>query len=356
MTKGSHAAPPRGGGRTLPIAAAIATVVALSLAWMAVTSRAGPDGPPGDANSPPGHAPTLSPVPSPVVTGVGLPFHIEVSHLRFVDESRSIRVSGSEVPRVLRTVLWYPLAGSESGTPVPSSDSRPRDASFPLVVFGHGFDLDPLAYRPLLRAWARAGYIVAAPIFPLTSPGASGGLNESDVVNQPGDVSFVISRLLALSARPSSRLSGLIDPSRIGVAGHSDGAETALTVAYDRCCRDRRIRVAVIMAGAELYIAGGLPFASPGPPLLAVQGTADMVNRPELTTQLYADASAPKYGLWLRGGDHVSPYIGRDRYEAIVQRITLAFLDRYLKLDTYASIRLPPKVRRSGLAALRVEV
>ena len=85
--------------------------------------------------------------------------------------------------------------------------------------------------------------------------------NEADVVNQPGDVSFVISSLLALQADPRSPLHGLIDARRIAVAGHSDGAETALAVADARRLRDRRVRAAVVMSGAELSGIGGYSFS-----------------------------------------------------------------------------------------------
>ena len=44
-----------------------------------------------------------------------------------------------------------------------------------------------------------------------------------------------------LNGRADGVLGGKIDPSRIAVAGHSDGAETALAVAYDHRYRDRRI-------------------------------------------------------------------------------------------------------------------
>jgi predicted dienelactone hydrolase len=105
--------------------------------------------------------------------------------LHLVDMSRSIRLPGGRrVPRPVTTYLWYPRAASEGG---------PR----PLVVFGHGFATTPSLYRRLLRAWAAAGFLVAAPRFPLGNADAPDGPNENDIVNQPGDLSFVISRLLA---------------------------------------------------------------------------------------------------------------------------------------------------------------
>jgi hypothetical protein len=100
-----------------------------------------------------------------------------------------------------------------------------------LIVFAHGFALVPGTYSALLDAWARAGYVVAAPIFPLTNADAPSGPNESDLKNQPRDVRFVISRLVALSAGSQGVLAGTIDSGRIAVAGQSDGGVTALAVA-----------------------------------------------------------------------------------------------------------------------------
>ena len=69
---------------------------------------------------------------------------------------------------------------------------------------------DADVYERLLDAWARAGYVVAAPSFPLTQKHVPGGRRERDLVNQPGDMSFVISRMLADDANPASFLHGLI--------------------------------------------------------------------------------------------------------------------------------------------------
>ncbi len=142
------------------------------------------------------------------------------------------------MPRPLETIVRYPATGS----------------AYPLIVFGHGFALTPAVYARLLRAWTEAGYVVAAPVFPLANAAAPGGPNESDLVNQPRDMSFVITRLLA-----ECSAAGKIDPSRIAVAGQSDGAETALAVAYDRRFRDPRVRAAIVLSGAAFPGMGSFP-------------------------------------------------------------------------------------------------
>ena len=98
--------------------------------------------------------------------------------------------------------IRYPAGGRRPASTVPRAPAA-RRGPFPLVVFGHGFAVTPAPYAPLLRAWARAGYVVAAPIFPLENANAPGGPNESDLVNQPRDMSFVITRMLAAERGPA---------------------------------------------------------------------------------------------------------------------------------------------------------
>src|SRR6516165_301602 len=140
---------------------------------------------------------------------------IRVSVLRLVDHSRVAHFqNGATAPRVLVAFVRYPARA-----PGP----------LPLIVFAHGFALTPNTYATLLDAWARAGYVVAAPAFPVERANAPGGPSESDLVNEPGDLRFVISSLID---RPGP-LRRLIDPTKVGVAGQSDGAVAALSAAYD---------------------------------------------------------------------------------------------------------------------------
>jgi fermentation-respiration switch protein FrsA (DUF1100 family) len=197
------------------------------------------------------------------------------------------------------------------------------------VVFAHGFDVTPGRYTALLRYWASAGFVVAAPLFPRTNPHAPGGPDEADVVNQPADISFVISHLLTLDADASSPLHALIDAGRIAVAGHSDGAETALAVTDARHLRDTRVRAGVVMSGAEMSGIGGYAFTG-GPPLLAIQGTADTFNEPRFTYAYFNAARPPKYLLKLLGATHLAPYTSQRPQLELVERATTAFLAAYL--------------------------
>ncbi len=68
--------------------------------------------------------------------------------------------------------------------------------------------------------------------------------------------------------------------------------------------------------------------------MLFVQGTADTINPPAASLQMYqADSNGTRYYLQLTGADHLAPYEGDGTPEPIVARVTIAFLDHYLAGD-----------------------
>jgi predicted dienelactone hydrolase len=227
----------------------------------------------------------------------------------------------------------YPALGAASARDLAGAPAARAAGPFPLIVFGHGFAVTPGLYARLLHAWAQAGYVVAAPVFPLEQANAPGGPNEGDLINQPQDMRFVITRMLAAGATVGQALSGTVDARRVGVAGQSDGGDTALAVAYDAPFRDARVRAAVILSGARIP---GVAFAFPrhgSPPLLATQGSADPVNPPSSTHAFYDAAPRPKYLLDLPGASHLPPYSTQQPQVGIVERVTVAFLRAYLSGD-----------------------
>ncbi len=285
--------------------------------------------------------------PTPVA-----PFAVGWRRLTLVDRSRRVSAAhtstGRPGPRVLMTDVWYPALGRRRSTT--KQGAAPATGPFPLIVFAPGFDADPSTYAPLLTAWARAGFVVASPSFPLTNPHAIGGLDEYDIANQPRDLSFIITRLLRMTRAHGGPFAHLIDPNRVGLAGHSDGADSALVASDGDCCRDARVRALIVMAGAALPFFGTY-FSEPGPPIMVMQGSADGSNPPAFAQHLFASAAPPKYLLWMAGADHATPFAGTGHFDRVVRVVSLEFWNHYLAVRRHVVIRLPRFGR--GISTLR---
>lgn len=318
---------------------------ALAAALAVLVAHAAPAGAPAGAAGAPSH---------PVARS---PFAVGEREVTITDPSRTVQFPGQpREPRKLVTLIRYPALGAPSETDVPGAAPDRAAGPFPLVIFGHGFTVTPTIYAPLLAAWARAGYVVAAPIFPLENENAPGGPDESDLINQPRDMSVVITRMIEADHDRASFFYGLLDPRRVAVSGQSDGGDTALAVAYDRFFLDRRVRAAVILSGMEIPGVGGFDFSErPSPPLLATQGTADTINPPNFTRAFFDAAPAPKYLLQLLGAAHIGPYTDEQPQLGIVERVTIAFLDGYLKKERDGVRRMTAAGNVPGVASLAAD-
>ncbi len=249
--------------------------------------------------------------------------------------------------RFLITVINYPAATG-------SSASQLASGPFPLLMFAPGFLQCTGTYAHLLHAWASAGYVVASVNFPRTSCRAGPAAYEPDLVNQPADVSYVLGRLLALNAEPGDFFSGRLDPRRVAAAGQSDGGDTVAALAASTCCRDHQLKAVAVLSGAEWPPMPGTYFTGGTPPMLFVQGSADTINPPWASLQLYrADRAGPRYYLDLLGASHMVPYSGDNLVERLVARITLAFFARYVLGDAGSLATMTRLGNSAGIAVLR---
>jgi alpha-beta hydrolase superfamily lysophospholipase len=225
-----------------------------------------------------------------------------------VDPTRATVADGHQISpyRTLTTEVWMPEVTGRR----------------PLVVFAAGFRVGPAPYTTLLEGWARHGYIVAAPEFPLTDASVAGpNLDEGDLSNEPGDVRFVTDTLV-------SQMPSRIDPDRVAVAGHSDGAEVALALGAEAGPPGEPVYRAVIAMSPQ-------PLPGPGrnPPLLVVQGTADTINPFARGYSTWMQAEAPKYLDVLHGAGHLTPLEAGSPWLGGLSRVTDAFLDAYVAGD-----------------------
>jgi len=251
---------------------------------------------------------------------------VTVLQLPFVDASRTTGARGAQAAhpgRTLVTSIYVPAA--------------PAVGPFPLVVFAHGFNQSTAAYAGLLRTVAAGGYVVAAPEFALTSTALSGPAIRSDVLNEPGDVSFLITAIRGAAAQPGP-LQGQVAPGPVAVMGHSDGAVVAAAVAFNSCCVDPRVGAAVVLSGAESQFRGSW-FGHHSPALLIVHGDADTVNPLPSGQLLYAGSTGPAFLVTVTGGTHLGPFTA-EPVRSLVGRVVVDFLDAEAGGDATAGPRL----------------
>lgn len=294
------------------------------------------------------------------------PYGVGRETLNLVDDSRGTPANGSApaLPsRNLTTWVLYPAVGAPTAQPIakaqPASDGKP----FPVIVFAHGLDSLGLAYDPLLQQWVERGFVVVAPTFPLSNIAAPGGDTAKDLVNQPGDMSFVLTQVLALSKQSGNLLSGMIDPRRIAAVGHSLGAMTVLAWTENTCCEDPRVDAAVIIDGTETAFGNGRFFAGRRTtPILVLHGTADRTIPYSHGKRIYADAKTPKFLVSLIGAPHVSflqlgaPGEKPPKWENVDVNSVVDFLDGELNHDNQALHNLAAVGNTKGIATFQEQL
>jgi dienelactone hydrolase len=304
-----------------------------------------------------------------------IPYSVGISQCTFVDPSRSTKNygTGAITPgRTLATEIRYPTV-SPAAHEAESENANParRRGPFPLVIFAHGYDLTPDTYKNLLDVWVRAGYVVAAPLFPDTNEASVDVLGkiyspEADDANQPGDVAFVIKSVIA-DARTESPgcpvLHGLVAPGGAVITGQSDGAVTVDALAYAAAYRvpGTPIRAVISLSGEEYPDPDGRPTAYAathgGPPLLVVQSATDTCNPPQNSTTLYsAIAEKDKWFLEIKNANHLPPYTGslpaqRPAF-SVVAAVTRGFIEAATGKGTFGHSFLALGNAHPGVARL----
>jgi pimeloyl-ACP methyl ester carboxylesterase len=256
------------------------------------------------------------------------------------------------------------LSAPGRGEDLQVSVSAPAIGSdLPVIVFSHGFGLSMNDYAPLAGFWAAHGFVVLQPTH-LDS--RTLGLPAEDPRTpriwrlRTEDLKRVLEGLDILQASVPG-LSGRLDRSRIAVAGHSWGAQTASTLLGARVLdsdgvpgedmSDPRVAAGVLLAlpglGDDLtpFAAENFPFMKPSfdnmaTPALIVAGDNDQsplsTRGPDWFTDSYTYSPGSKSLLTLFGAEHSLG--GINGYEAaattdesparvaLVQQLTSAFL------------------------------
>ena len=265
------------------------------------------------------------------------PFSVGIARCTFVDRTRNVLNFSTSPPSVLSSVrtlvteVRYPTAYVAGGpSQIGGAAPVPHTGGYPMIVFAHGYDVTPDIYAPMLDAWVRAGFIVVAPIFPdeneYAVAGQHGANTEEDLLNEPADITFVTRALLQASTNASTGchvVSGLIQPTELALAGHSDGAAVVGLLAYARGNDPQGVSYASLRAGLDYRAVAILSgnedrsqaYASPAsdPALLVIQSAADQCNPIRDSVKLYDDVhQSNKWFLELLTAHHLPPFDGVD--------------------------------------------
>ena len=291
-----------------------------------------------------------------------LPYGVGITRCTFVDSTRTVLNYASRPPsvisrsRVLATEIRYPTSLSQSSA-AEQVGAAPaiRPGGFPMVVFAHGFNVTPDNYAALLDAWARRGFVVAAPIFPDENPvqvARQGGSNAAyDLWNEPADLVFVTRQVLISNSSFSTRcplVKALINPSQIALVGHSDGGTVVGMLALSNGKDPQGISYLTLRAGLHFRGAVVLSAKEDGvstyqshsstPALLVVQSAADRCNAPSGARTLYgAMHQNRKWFLELLTAHHLPPFDGAD---ARAFNITVGVTTRFFQIALEGSTHL----------------
>lgn len=258
-------------------------------------------------------------------------------------------------------------------------DARDRDVpvkiyfpavagKYPVIIFSHGLGGTCDGYEYIGTHWAKNGYVSVHIQHKGSDDGVWRGkanpmqemkkatMDLESVLNRPKDVTFAIDQMDKLSKDDKSELKGKCDLDKVGVAGHSFGAYTALASSGRKLVgplgasmnlSDPRIKACIAMsAPAKEKEKQNNSYSGYKVPCMHMTGTLD--DSPVADTKA-ADRRIPfdsidkgdQYLITFKDGDHMI-FSGRGQkmgeraagdkvFQALIMQSATQFLDGYLK-------------------------
>ena len=328
----------------LPIAIGMLAIVAMAMASMPAVAQLAPSKADDRAGAYSSH-------------GV---FAVEVSDIVWRDAARD---------RDLPVRILFPRRGAGPSTDA-SINTLAADAHYPVIIFSHGLGGSREGGALWGQHWASHGYIVIHLQHHSSDESIWKGKPPNEGMNnlrramnvdnsrlRTGDVAFALDEIARLQVAGVAPFSDA-NLARVGMSGHSFGAQTTLAVVGQRLplqntsgIADVRIAAAIAFSpNARTKTGLDTQFAGVTMPLLSITGTRDGSILGDLTR--YEDRLLPyeymppgdKYLLSFRDGDHMvfgghalgtrRAETARDRaIQSGVKTATLAFWNATLKQD-----------------------
>lgn len=257
------------------------------------------------------------PVSADTVTPPPVGGPVGSAELRLVDHSR-VDPWMPGTPRSISVTVTYPAAPQARGAAAPyvglptagltrhAIENAPVDTGrgpLPLVIFSPGYLAPRFAYSALTEDLASRGYVVVSidhtgeALVTIEPDGQMRGYSQSDPYSETGlrtsidtrvaDARFVIDEAEAIAkgertgdadGRPlPDGLASVVDPTRVGMFGHSIGGATTTEVLLD----EPRLDAGVNVDGALLYgnSASRITTTDPHRPLLSILNSEHAASR-----------------------------------------------------------------------------
>jgi dienelactone hydrolase len=277
---------------------------------------------------------------------------------------------------------WFDVKRDRK-VPVKIYSPKSGHGPFPIIIFSHGLGGSREGYAYVGQYWATHGYVSVH----LQHVGSDDGVwkdvglgermtamrraaaQPQNAMNRVQDVSFALDQLIRFNATNSS-WQGKLDLNRVGVAGHSFGAQTTLATAgasyslgLNRgVVADPRVKAAMPMSAPVPAAKARLDavFAGIKIPCLHMTGTEDdspigETKAAERRLPFDHCHNSDQFLITFTGGDHAI-FGGRERrlggakdaeFQRLICLSSLAFWDAYLQDDAKAKEWLSAKFKNA---------
>ncbi len=236
-----------------------------------------------------------------------------------------------------------------------------QPGKYPLIVYSHGFRGSMDTYDPLIKTWVSHGYVCIQPNHADSFQYFKGKLREAfkadassfkNYAQRPEEMSMVLDRLKEIESKVPG-LSARIDPSKVGMGGHSFGSHTSSLLAGaklrdGRSFKESRAKAILLISpqGEGSGFSSGAWDDMNGP-ILEITGSEDtsiVPTTPQIRRMPFDRSPAgDKYLLWIEGAHHgmggvsgrwfpTAGYADATQLKT-VETTTLEFWNAYLKSD-----------------------